>query len=230
MSKIQANRNSENNNKRVATKIYYDTKKEKVVAIRKRDGWSNFCMDSDTKTWSVQEPRDYIADAGCETEIIPDSVKVDRIETGRYTTLPKETVDAIIERAVEKNKEWLKVNRPHIPFDGDGGVNIYVNGERLRHRSVESPTEVIVKDSWPEPTLEVYMKYRGKNKSIIVTTNGEEIQYSKANDPDSIHEGVTYEADDKDNAPTVELRVDTECEEPEETEYSIPTEKINKSE
>jgi hypothetical protein len=42
--------------------------------------------------------------------------------------------------------EWWNAESPHIPYDGEGGVNVYLDGEYLEHRHIESKQPATVQD------------------------------------------------------------------------------------
>ncbi|AEH39477.1 hypothetical protein [Halopiger xanaduensis] len=204
-----------------AAQMYYDADRERPVVLRQKDGWEISKRDYMDRTWSVVHPRCYIGDHGCELETISQRLKLERMESDRYQTLPDATVEAILETARDAGDQWLAVNSPHIPYDGDGGVNVYVDGDRLSSRAVVSETEITAKDHPFEPSIAVHVEYGDDPGPITVETDGETRTYSRANDPDTIEEGVVYEPDDGSDGPTVELRVDRECEDCGETAYDL---------
>jgi len=201
--------------------LYYDSDRSEPVVLTKKDGWGMSKDDYMERTWYVQSPRCYVADAGCELEVITQRTKLNRMETDRYEALPDEVVDQILDTAVDKNREWMRVNSPHIPYDGDGGVNVYVEGECLEHKAVEAPSQILAKDNWPDYEVAVRVNYDPDDKHLEVEMDGDTIPYSRSNDPDTIEEGVEFAPDSGFEGPTVELRVDSECEEHHETEYDI---------
>ncbi len=204
-----------------ATQMYFDTVREEPVVLRQKEGWGSIGKrDYMDRTWMVQTPRCYVSDAGCELETITQRTKLNRTDGDRYRSLPDATVDQIIETAVDKNREWMAVESPHIPYDGDGGINVYADGERLGHKRVEAASEIVVKDGWPDHDLAVSVRYAVDDKHLEAEIDGETVAYSLVNNVESILEGVVYEPDDGEG-PTVELRVDSECEDHHETDYEI---------
>ena len=205
-----------------ATQMYYDADLERPVVLEQKDGWGISKRDYMERTWYVLHPRCYIADHGCEIETISQRTKVDRMESDRYQTLPDETVDEVLHTAVEKNSEWMAVHTPHIPYDGDGGVNVYVDGERLTHGRTVSETEILAKDSPFEPEIKAHVEYHSTGiESITLETGDETIDYSRSDDESSPAEGIPFEPDADRDGPVLELRLDTDCEECGETDYDI---------
>ncbi|ELY68887.1 hypothetical protein [Natrinema versiforme] len=206
-----------------ATQMYFDAERERPVVLGQKDGWGVSKRDYMERTWYVIHPRCYLADSGCEIETITQRTKLDRMETDRYQVLPDETVDQILETAQARNLTWWKAESPHIPYDGEGGVNVYVDGEYLEHRRIENEHEVTVRDDWPDDraTVAVHVEYGDEPGPIVLETDGETIEYTRAGDPDRLEEGVVFEPADGSDGPTVELRVDTGCEECGETEYEL---------
>ncbi|NUC74988.1 hypothetical protein HTZ84_22245 [Haloterrigena sp. SYSU A558-1] len=204
-----------------ATQMYYDADRERPAVLRQKDGWGVSKRDYMERTWYVVHPRCYIADHGCEIETISQRTKLERMETDRYQTLPDATVDQILETAQARNLEWYKAECPHIPYDGEGGVNVYLDGEYLESRSVESEHKITAKDEPFDPEFEVHVEYGDDPGPVVLETDGETTEYTRANEPDAIEDGVVYEPADGSDAPTVELRVDTGCEDCGETEYDL---------
>ncbi|WP_337653236.1 hypothetical protein [Halomontanus rarus] len=204
-----------------STQMYLDTDRGEPVVLREKDGWSAPKRDYHDRTWVVDNPRNYISDGGEPLETISQRTKLERMDTDRYRALPDETVDQILETAHEKNIEWLKVNSPNIPHD-DGGVNVYVDGEWLEHKRINDKSSITAKDDTFEPTIQVHVSY-GEDRSLSVETGGETIPYSRSNNPVSLADGVVYQPADGSDGPTVELRLDTDCEDHNETSYEIGT-------
>lgn len=203
--------------------LYYDTHCEEPVILTQNEGWGTIgSRDYMDRTWRVQRPRGWIASSGLELEIIKQSTKLSRCESDRYQTLADETVDQILETATEKNREWMAVEHPHIPYDGEGGINIYVDGERLRHKAVESSNQVFLKDDWPDYEIGVRVNYGTDEKFVEAEIDGKTIPYSRVSNAESITEDIVYEPDTDHDAPTVVMRLNTECEQHGETEYQIP--------
>lgn len=201
---------------------YYDADRDRPVILRHADGWGPEKRDYLERTWAVQDPRCYIADAGCELETITQAEKLARLETDRYQTLPEEALECVLETAQAANLDWWKVENPHIPYSGEGGVNVYLDGEYLEHRAIDSEHKITAKDGVFDPTVRVHVEYGDDPGPIVLERDGESIDYTRANDPDCIEDGVVYEPADAGDGPTIELRVDTDCEDHHETEYDLP--------
>jgi len=203
--------------------LYYDTVLAEPIILTQHDGWkATDSRDYMDRTWRVQRPRDWIASPGNEHEVIKQTTKLGRVDSDRYQTVSDKTVDQVLDTATEKNREWMAVEQPHIPYDGEGGINIYLGGERLSHKRIESENQVFVKDGWSDFEIGVRMNYGTVDQFLEVEIGGETVPYSRITDGESIDEDQIYEPDGDHNGPTVMVQRNTECEQYGETSYDIP--------
>lgn len=212
-----ANRHEEGASRRAAVnhsapvrEIYYDTKIGYAIVPRKKDGWDG-SRDHLDKTWTIQKLRCYLADAGCEVETIRHETKVDRMDSGRYQNIDDERVTELYDQAVEANKKWMRVHNPAIPHADEGGINVYVDGENLPNKANVSETAVEMADDPFEPTVSVRVDYsEGGINHVGLTVEGKDIPVERV----EVDDVLAAEAKPDDYDHRIELRHDTECEEP----------------
>jgi hypothetical protein len=190
------------------SQMYRDTQLGEPVVLRKKDGWGLVGKrDYLDRTWTVQRPRCYVADHGCEVETISQATKVARMESGRYENVADGEVDEILDEAAEENLEWMKAEMPHIPYADGGGIKVYVDGEYLESKTTESENAIEVGGDPFEPETVVRIEYEKDGlRSIGVERNGDTVPVERVDTEDGV---ARYMPTPEDREFVVELRHDT---------------------
>lgn len=203
--------------------LYYDVERDEPVALRQHEGWGLDERDYLERTWLVQCVRCYVGDAECRDETITQSQKLGRVSSGRYRNVADEDVDDLLAAAAEANREWAAVHAPHIPLDGEGGVNVYVDGEKLRPAACEDPDVAVAReDTFGTDTpdradaLHVRVEYDQRIDAVLASAAG----------PEGFEPCERVGGDDEHRyrgpgGVEIELRHDTECVDPHEWEPGV---------
>lgn len=191
--------------------IYYDEEVGRPVVLTKWEGWPFETFERvplDRRTYVVQHVRCWIADAGCGIETISHVTRRERLQEGRYWNLSDEWVEFALDLAAAENRKWAKANKPAIPYSGDGGVNVYLDGECLDRRVEVEEDKVVVGDDTFEPTRKASVWYDedGVN-SVVATVDGEETSCIETEDSSNWFTTA-------DGEHVVELRLDDDYSEP----------------